>query len=507
MPVWGGGVVGLSGRLAKRAAARVLPPVVAPLRAFRPAYLPLLAVYLASGAIGLVAVADSFWVKQSLTLTPAELASLGVWLQLPWTAKMIVAEMVDGVGLMGSHRRAWVLVGAGLIAAGLVAIAAAAAGYLPDIPPERIYVAAELSIVLGSVIQEVVVDAMSAEVVPRQNADGSQRAAREIDDELASVQVLARLVYSVGAFAVAWLSGLLAEMLPYATVFLIGLFVPLLSVAGILCVRIDDRGSGRPVDWGILGGGLALVTVVTLIGLSGFRFAEETILLVAGAVVTAMLARVLAPLDPPVLQRIAAAAAVIFAFRAVPGLGDGYRWYTIDRLGFDERFFGVLQLTGTGVGLVAMWLLAGFIVGRAVRTVMLWLSLLAAVLWVPSLMLVNGVHQWTEAVLGLGPRSIALIDEAAQSPIALIATVPLLTLIAVHAPPRQRATAFALTASLMSLAIVAGQLISKHLYLAFEVDRGAYAALPGLVTSVVGISLVLPLGALALLWRRLGAGR
>ena len=47
-----------------------------PIRAFRPRYLPLLMVYFAYGALGLIAVAESFWVKKALTLTPAELAAL-----------------------------------------------------------------------------------------------------------------------------------------------------------------------------------------------------------------------------------------------------------------------------------------------------------------------------------------------------------------------------------------------------------------------------------------------
>lgn len=503
MPIAGGNVLQLSRRFAGQAWALA----VAPLKAFRVAYLPLLTVYLASGAIGLVAVADGFWVKKSLTLTPAELASLAVWLQLPWTAKMIVAEIVDGVGMFGSHRRAWVLLGAMLIAIGLLLLAGAASGRIAFMAPERIYIIAQLTIVLGSVIQEVVVDAMSAEVVPRVADDGSPRQAPEIDNELATVQVLARLVYSLGAFAVAWMSGLLAELLPYATVFLLGLAVPVLSVLGVVFVRVSDHGAGRPIDWGILGGGLALVAGITMIGLSGFRFAEETIFVAAMAVVVVLLRRVLAPVDPNIVRQIAAAAIVIFTFRATPLNGDGYRWYTIDTLGFDERFFGVLQLTGTGVGLVAMWLLTGFIVGRAIRVVMLTLSAIAAVLCLPSLILANGLHVWTEAAFGIGARSIALIDEASQTPIALVASVPLLTLIAIHAPVRQRATAFALTASLMSLAIVAGQLVTKHLNLAFAVDRGSYEQLPGLVASVVVLTLVPPLVALALMWGRLGKER
>ena len=40
-------------------ASRLEGPLLAPIRAFRLAYLPLLSVYLASGALGMIAVADS----------------------------------------------------------------------------------------------------------------------------------------------------------------------------------------------------------------------------------------------------------------------------------------------------------------------------------------------------------------------------------------------------------------------------------------------------------------
>ena len=153
---------------------------------------------------------------------------------------------------------------------------------------------------------------------------------------------------------------------------------------------------------------------------------------------------------------------MIFAFRAVPMIGDGYRWFAMDRLGFDEAFFGVLQLTGTGVGLAAMWLLADALVRRPAEHGAAVAHLdRPRCLFLPSLLLVNGVHEWTERVLGFGARTIALIDEAAQSPLFLLATVPLLALIAVHAPPDQRATWFALVASLMSLAVVASQLADQ----------------------------------------------
>ena len=80
--------------------------------------------------------------------------------------------------------------------------------------------------------------------------------------------------------------------------------------------------------------------------------------------------------------------------------------------------------------------------------------------------------------------------------------MPLLALVAVNAPADQRATWFALIASLMSLAIVASQLLTKYLNLMFPVDRGTYDALPALVMAVIAIALVLPLAAIVALRRR-----
>ena len=244
-------------RLPAALTSRLDGPLLAPIRAFRLAYLPLLTVYLASGALGIIAVADSFWVKKSLTLTPAELASLAVWLQLPWTAKMVFSEFVDSLPILGSQRRSYTFIGAGLIASGLLVLAGAAGGWITFARPERLYVLAQLLVVIGSVVQEVVADAMSPEVVARANADGTPRPQAEISRDLAMVEVLARLTYSIGAFAVGWLAGLLAKHFSYETVFLMGLVVPALSVSGGLLVRLG-ASRRRAVDWRILGGGILL---------------------------------------------------------------------------------------------------------------------------------------------------------------------------------------------------------------------------------------------------------
>jgi hypothetical protein len=80
--------------------------------------------------------------------------------------------------------------------------------------------------------------------------------------------------------------------------------------------------------------------------------------------------------------------------------------------------------------------------------------------------------------------------------------IPLLTLVAIYAPSGHRATWFALMASLMNLALVAGALGTKYVNLLFPVNRGAYENLPALVIAVMIVGLVLPLSAILAFARR-----
>ncbi len=482
-------------------AAALQRAVVAPVRAFRITYLPLLMVYFAYGALGLVAVAQGFWEKKGLTLSPTELAQLGVWLALPWAIKMVFGEMVDTVAIVGSRRRIYVFLGAALVATSLVMMAGAAGGWLTFASPDVIYIAASLLSVIGVVLQDVVADAMSTEVVARTDSDGNPRPQADIDYDLGMVQALGRLALYLGILLTARAAGWLAQTLSYETVFLIGLIIPAVSVTGAVLVRLDASES-RPTDWRILGGGLAFGAFVVGVGVVGVPFGQEVIFVVSMAVIVSMLIRVTHDVAPDVRRRIAYAAILIFAFRAVPGVGAGYSWFTMDKLGFDEEFFGRLNEIGAFLGLAAAWLLSDAITRQPVARVLLWLTFGGLILAIPNFMLVMGVHEWTDRVLGIGARGIALIDAAAQSPLVQVSMIPLLTLTAIYAPPAQRATWFALMASFMNLALVAGQLQTKYLNQLFDVNRGAYDNLPVLLAVVVAIGFIVPITVILLVGRR-----
>ena len=486
------------GYLWRRFEAALLNPV----RAFRPRYLPLLMVYFAYGALGLIAVAESFWVKKALTLSPAELAALNVWITLPWTVKMVFGELVDSVPILGSQRRAYVFIGAAFIAAGMLLLAGAAGGWLTFASPENLYRLGAFISVLGVVIQDVVADAMSTEVVDRENPDGTPRAKEEVDRELGMVQVLGRLALSLGMFCVAGVAGWIASIYTYETVFLVGLIIPLISISGALFISLRPVEK-RAIDWRILGGGLIFGFFVLTLASTNAPFNQEIVFIVSMSVICGMLWRVVSQLAPETQRTIFYAALIIFIYRAMPLAGQGYTWFVIDVLGFDEAFQGTLNQIGAGLALLGMWFFSDAITRRPVPQVLLWLTIVTTILSLPAFGLTLGLADWTEQVFGFGARTIAIIDTATTSPFAQLSMIPLLTLIAIYAPEGHRATWFALMASLMNMALVAGALQTKYLNEVFVVSRGHYENVPYLVGISLVAGFIVPIAAILIFGRRL----
>jgi hypothetical protein len=475
--------------------------ILRPIRAFRLNYVPVVMVYFAYGALGLIDVTRDLWIKESLSFTPSQLAGIGVWLTLPWTVKMVFGELVDTVPIFGSQRKAYIILGALLMASGLVILAGAAGRWLTFLRADHLYILGAMLVAIGTVVQDVVADAMSTEVVPRTDSAGNERPDNTVRVELGMVQVLGRLAVSAGVLAVAGLSGWLANFMPRQDVFLIGLIIPAISIAGVF-LRGTETMERRPIDWRILGGGIVFGVIVVALGVGGMPFGQEIIFVISMAVVCYMLVLVTAELDHNTRMGILFATIIVFAFRAAPTVGEGFFWWTLDELNFDAAFYGTLRQTGAILSIAVMWMFSRQLTESSVTKTLLWIAVASAILSFPNIALVYGVHQWTEAVFGFGARSIAFVDAAASSPFVQLSMVPLLTLTAYYAPPGHRATWFALMASLMNIALVASQLQTKYLNDIFVVGRGQYAQLGPLLMWAVALSFLIPVGVIVLFGKR-----
>ena len=285
------------------------------------------------------------------------------------------------------------------------------------------------------------------------------------------------------------------------SVFLLGLVIPAISITGVFLIR-SETAERRAIDWRILGGGLAFGAVVVALALGGVPFAQEIIFVISMGVICTMLVFVTRELAPATRRAILYTTIIIFAFRATPAVGDGYFWWTLDVLKFDEAFYGTLRQTAAILALVAMWLLSKQLTEYSVTKVLFWLVIAGTVLSLPNIGLYYGLQNWTEANFGFGARTIAVIDAATASPFAQLSMIPLLTLIAFYAPSGHRATWFALMASFMNLALVAGQLQTKYLNQIFVIERASYGELGTLLIATTALGLLIPLSAILLFGRR-----
>src|SRR5436853_6473622 len=352
---------------------------IRPITAFQLNYLPVVMVYFAYGALGLIDVSRDLWIKESLSFTPSQLAGIGVWLTLPWTVKMVFGELVDTVPIFGSQRKAYIILGALLMASGLVLLAGAAGRWLTCLRADHLYILGAMLVAIGTVVQDVVADAMSTEVVPRTDSAGNERPDNTVRVELGMVQVLGRLAVSAGVLAVAGLSGWLANFMPREEVFLLGLIVPAISIAGVF-LRGTETMERRPIDWRILGGGIVFGIVVVVLGVGGVPFGQEVIFVISMAVVCTMLVLVTAELDHNTRMGILFSTVIVFAFRAAPTVGDGFFWWTLDELNFDAAFYGTLRQTGAILSIAVMWIFSRQLTECSVTKTLLWIAVAGTVL-------------------------------------------------------------------------------------------------------------------------------
>ncbi len=518
-------------------------------REMRLSYMPPLMVYAAAGISGLTGIVGTFYVKEQLGLSAEFLAALGFWMMLPWALKMPLGHLVD---LVWRWKSLLVYLGAGLITLSLLMMI----GLLGDTdamrafaPVETWFVLAALLAPIGYVVQDVVADAMTVEAVPRSDDAGQPIGAAELKTMHTTMQTLGRVAIIGGSVAVAILNifllrgvGALPEAqkaAAYLSIYQLALIIPMVSVLGVAlaswlrrrelarlaaegrtraqCEAILDRHfDPPPVNWWILGGGLAFAVVSLSVGLGQIPAAQEIVFCASMAIVIFLMWRLTRELGPEARNFLVGTAIVVFAFRAMPSPGAGSTWWEIDALGFDQQFIATLGLIGSTLTLFSLFIFRRFMAEHSIAYVVGVLTIIGTILSLPNIGLYYGIHEWTAAHTNgvVDARFIALIDTALESPLGQIAMIPMLAWIANSAPEKLKATFFAVMASFTNLALSAAQLGTKYLNRFFSVTREVkdsvtgqvvtpadYSELGALMITVMVIGIALPF--LAILFCRM----
>ena len=430
-------------------------------REFRWSYLPPLMIYVAAGISGLTGIVGTFFIKDYLNLSAAFLAGLGFWAGIPWALKMPLGHLVD---LIWSRKNYLVFIGAGLIALsimimyGLIIHTEELAKILKV---ETWFIISVLLAPVGYVVQDVVADAMTVEAVPITDDKGIQYSSQQIKIMHTTMQTLGRFAIIGGTVLVALVNVIMfmdvseldesAKILIYGKIYIYALIVPIVSISGVFLasylkkqrrkkllasgmneddvknLTIDNNENTKP-NWWILGGSLAFVVFTLGIGILKIPFAQEIVFLGSMMIILFLMKKLIIELPEESRFMIVGTALVIFVFRAMPGPGPGLGWFEIDELGFDQKFFSLLSLIASILTLVGIVIFRPFMAKNSIAKIIIVLSILGSILFLPSVGMYYGFHNWTSSLTNgvVDARFIAIINTALESPLGQVSMIPLL---------------------------------------------------------------------------------
>ena len=471
-------------------------------RQFKWTYLPPLMIYMAAGISGLTGIVGTFFVKDYLNLSAAFLAGLGFWAGIPWALKMPLGHLVD---LIWDKKNYMVFVGAGLIGLSLLIMYGLIihTEWMSSIfKIETWFVISVLLAPIGYVVQDVVADAMTVEAVPLVNDSGQKFSKNEIKIMHTTMQTLGRFAIIGGTVLVALANVILfsdvenldqnSKIQLYGTIYIYALIIPCVSVIGVFLAaylkkkkfnKLVNKGfSGledytkqekTKINWWILGG--SLVFVIFTLGIGAFRvpYAQEIVFIGSMAIIIFLMSKLIKELPQNLRFTVVGTAIIIFVFRAMPGPGPGLTWFEIDELKFNEQFFSILSLLASVLTLVGIIVLRPFMAKNSIAKIIVILSIAGAVLFLPSVGMYYGFHNWTASLTNgvVDAKFIAIINTALESPLGQISMIPLLAWIAKNAPANLKATFFAVFASFTNLALSASSLGTKYLNEIFIITR------------------------------------
>jgi len=363
-------------------------------------------VYFIAGATALAGVATMFYYKEDLGLTIPQVGILGSISIIPWSIKPLYGLLSDRQPIWGLRRKPY------LIIAGLLG----SVGYFSMATWVQSFTGALFAVfisAMGFALADVIVDGIVAERSRTQAVAGK-------------LQSICRASLLTGALLVAYLSGVLVEIIGARNVFFITGTLPLFTC--VFALFITEIPLETPI----------------------FSF-RETWQKFKGA------------LTPAILW----SALFLFVWRATPSSGGAFSYFLIDELEFSPEFFGRLSLASHAMGIVGVLVFRKFLISVSLRKLFFWIIIASVILSLPSIGLIYG---WNEYI-GVSPRWFAMADTLISAPLTEIGFLPLLVLVARICPKGIEATMFAVLASLMNIGLAVSDLGGAWLSSIFDVHQ------------------------------------
>ena len=399
----------------------------------------ILTVYFVQGILGLARLAVSFFLKDELRLSPAQVSALMGIVALPWIIKPLFGFLSDGLPIFGYRRRPY------LILSGL--LGAISWVWLATIVHTQ--TAATAAIALGSLsvaVSDVIVDSLVVE-----------RARGESQASAGSLQSLCWGASAVGGLVTAYFSGMLLQHFTTRTIFWITASFPLIvsCVAWLIAESPVSKESikNQPED--------DVIDVKHQFILLRKALTQKAIWL------------------PTVF---------IFLWQGTPSADSAFFFFTTNELHFEPEFLGRVRLVTSLASLVGVWIFQRYLKTVPFRVIFGWTIVLSTILGMTMLLLVTHANR----ALGIDDHWFSLGDSLVLTVMGQIAYMPLLVLAARLCPPGIEATFFALLMSVNNLAGLLSYEFGAVLMHAMGITESNFDNLP-LLVFITNLSTLLPL--------------
>lgn len=399
----------------------------------------ILIVYFVQGILGLSRLAVSFFLKDDLGLTPAEVAALTGIASLPWIIKPVFGFLSDGLPLFGYRRRPYLILSGILGTLSWLAFATLVDSRL----------SATIALLLTSLsvaISDVIIDSLIVE-----------RARKESLGQAGSLQSLSWGCSALGGLITAYLSGWLLEHYSNNVVFEITAIFPLLvsAVAWLIAEeKIDSTATKKDKP-----------------------IVVEQIQQLWGAVKQ---------------KYIWLPIAFLFIWLATPTADSAFFFFVTNDLGFEPEFLGRVRLVTSFASLLGIWLFQRFLKNVPFRQILGWSTIIATAMGMTSLLLVTHANR----ALGIDDHWFSLGDSLILTVVGQITWMPVLVLSARLCPKGIEATLFALLMSIWNLSMLISQELGALLTSWLGVTETNFDNL-WLLIVITNLSTLLPLPFLA----------
>lgn len=360
----------------------------------------ILSVYFVQGILGLTRLAVSFFLKDDLSLSPAQMGALTGIAAIPWIIKPLFGFLSDGLPLFGYRRRSYLIL-SGLLGSLSWLVLATMVNSVWGVTLTLLVTS--LSVAVSDVIADSVV---------------VERAQQESISKAGSLQSLTWGTAALGGLITAYFSGLLLEQVSARTIFAITACFPLLvSFSGFLI------GEEKPTSPSL---NTPVANTKNQLQQLGQTIRQKSILL------------------PTIF---------IFLWQATPSADSAFFYFTTNELGFEPEFLGRVRLVTSLAGLIGIGLYQKFLKTIPFRPMLGWCTVISCLLGFTSLILVTHSNR----AIGIDDHWFSLGDSLVLTVVGQVAFMPVLVLSARLCPKGIEATLFALLMSIWNLAGLTSQ--------------------------------------------------